>query len=605
VDGSSKPRYRLEVEAPANGRVGKGTVTVLDAGGKVKLTDRADLQSAREREKLVGRLAAKLDADPKALGADLDTAWHETLDRHRQAQAQASAAPAPAGPEVAAELLDEAPATISRPLCLVGEHAYAAACVQVRVVTRRSVDSKTGKVTEHDPPLETVAERLVVVRHDGVAFCETPDGIPRTRPLEKLGLPVRLPLAVAPSRGWSGAGLKRYLARERPDPVKVFAGVQSVVDHYVDFIRSLGTQAAMLDFVSCYILATYFLDAFNVIGYLWPNGAAGSGKTTLLEVVAETAYLGELILAGSSYATLRDLADYGACLCFDDAEAMMDRTTDPDKKTLLLAGNRRGNAVALKEPTGEKTWRTRHVHTFCPRAFSAIRLPHPVLGTRTVIVPMQKSGDPAKTKRSVQDYTSWPCDRRRLIDDLWALGLAHLPALRGHDELAARAARLQGRELEPWRAVLAVAHWLAEDHGVTGLFRAMEELSVSYQNSRRDFEAPGRERLLVRGLLRLVGHAGAGPVRFTAGELAGKMKEAVAEGCSAAGWGREPGLGRVGKMLRAMRFRKAKRTSGSRERGWLTSLAEVQDLVRAFRADQPDSEEDGAAGDDGGDVCWF
>ena len=48
------------------------------------------------------------------------------------------------------------------------------------------------------------------------------------------------------------------------------------------------------------------------------------------------------------------------------------RRTDPDKRTLLLAGNRRGATVAVKEPEGER-WVTRHVNTFSPRLFSAIR----------------------------------------------------------------------------------------------------------------------------------------------------------------------------------------------------------------------------------------
>jgi hypothetical protein len=116
--------------------------------------------------------------------------------------------------------------------------------------------------------------------------------------------------------------------------------------------------------------------------------------TTLLEVVAETACLGPVVLAGSSYPTLRDLAHYGACLAFDGAETVMDpKRSGPDKRTLLLAGNRTGATIALKELQGDR-WVTRTVSTFCPRLFSAIRLPEPVLGSRTIILPLVKSADP-------------------------------------------------------------------------------------------------------------------------------------------------------------------------------------------------------------------
>src|SRR5262249_54758312 len=160
----------------------------------------------------------------------------------------------------------------------------------------------------------------------------------------------------------------------------------------------------------------------------------------------------------SSYPTLRDLADYGATLGFDDAEAVMDaKRTDPDKRTLLLAGNRRGATVAVKELEGDR-WVTRHVQTFCPRLFSAIRLPDPVLGSRSIILPLVRSTDPKRTKANVMDPADWPCKRQALIDDLWAVGLAHLPELPEHDREAAASARLAGRALEPWRAVLGVAH---------------------------------------------------------------------------------------------------------------------------------------------------
>ena len=103
-----------------------------------------------------------------------------------------------------------------------------------------------------------------------------------------------------------------------------------MVDRFVDFSRSLASQETMCELVACYIFGTYFLDAFHVVGYLWPNGEPGAGKPVLLQVIAELAYLGQLILAKSSFPCLRDMADYGATLAFDDAENIMDiRQTDP------------------------------------------------------------------------------------------------------------------------------------------------------------------------------------------------------------------------------------------------------------------------------------
>jgi hypothetical protein len=353
----------------------------------------------------------------------------------------------------------------------------------------------------------------------------------------------------------------------------------------------------MCELVALYVMATYVLDAFTVIGYLWPSGATGTGKTTLLLVVAETAYLGSLILAGSSYPTLRDLADYGATLAFDDAEGVMDvKRCDPDKRTLLLAGNRKGATIAVKEPQGDRCWVTRQVNTFCPRLFSAIRLPDAVLGSRTILLPVVRSGDAVRTKRAPTDPTCWPqgCDRRRLIDDLWALALAHLPDLPGHDRTAARLARLQGRDLEPWRAVLAVAHWLDERHGCTGLFDAIEGLSMTYQKERGDYEENDVDRVLFRALLKMT--AGKGPdvlVTLVPRDIAREMTDlAVADGLAEPAPADKPEKAfmtarKVGWVMKRHRFQRPDARS-SKSKEWLVTRAEVERGARGFGVD-PDT----------------
>ena len=216
----------------------------------------------------------------------------------------------------------------------------------------------------------------------------------------------------------------------------------------------------MCELIACYIMATYFLPAFKVIGFLWSNGDRGSGKTQLLNVVCEMAYLGQVLLAGGSYAALRDLADYGACLAFDDAENVSDPLRmDPDKRALLLAGNRRGAQVPLKEPDGKKAWRTRWVSTFCPRLFSAINSPDPVLASRSIVVPLVRTPDRRRANADALDFAMWPHDRRPLVDELWAVSLAAPPqhaGLRVPGQPAVRARRgatwSRGARCSPWRS---------------------------------------------------------------------------------------------------------------------------------------------------------
>ena len=84
---------------------------------------------------------------------------------------------------------------------------------------------------------------------------------------------------------------------------------------------------------ACISLAAWFVDAFTVLPYPWPNSPApGSGKTKWGHCWTGTSYLGYLTAASGSFAALR-LADLGATLLFDDAEVLVDpKKADPDKQ---------------------------------------------------------------------------------------------------------------------------------------------------------------------------------------------------------------------------------------------------------------------------------
>lgn len=410
----------------------------------------------------------------------------------REQNADAANVSAPAKRTV--ELLDSAPLAIRRPLTLIGGYAYAAIWPHVRVTLPETTDN-SGKTVKHNPPLVKVQRQLCIVRSDGVMF----DG--GENALSDLKLDVVLPEIPPDGKLWSSLSAKAYCRGERANPREVFGQIVDVIDRFIDFDRSLADQRTMAEMVACYILATWFLDAFNVIGFLWPNGERGSGKTQLLNLIAELGYLGQMILAGSSYATLRDLADYGATLCFDDAENFAHaRRTDPDKRALLLAGNRRGATVTVKEPSPNgKAWQTRYVNAFCPRAFSAIKLPDEILASRTIIVPLIRTGDRRRANADPMDYKLWPHDRQTLVDGLWSLAVVHLPQLSEYESQVNESAGLTGRDLEPWRPVLAVASWL-EDAGISGLYGRMERLSMRYQSERQQLESCDLASLVIRAL---------------------------------------------------------------------------------------------------------
>ncbi len=155
--------------------------------------------------------------------------------------------------------------------------------------------------------------------------------------------------------------------------------------------------------------------------------------------------------------------------------------------------------ATLKEPDGERGWRTRHVNTFCMRAFSATQLPDRVLGSRSIILPLIRTANSYRANADPLDYELWPHDRRTLLDSLWSMALANLTDLQTYEAKVNRTASLTGRNLEPWRASLAVAAWL-QDKGVSGLYERLSRLSVQYQSERQKVSTDDVVVLVIRAL---------------------------------------------------------------------------------------------------------
>lgn len=401
------------------------------------------------------------------------------------------------------ELLDNAPSSISRPLCLVDGVAYAATWPFVKTVhTQKLVGSQVIQLKE---PEEIKEQALHIVRGDGAIF-----GPASTRPLSSLDVDVTLiEPPTAKETLWSTPGMKRFEQGYRPDSLDVFERVKSVIARFIDFDRSIADQETMSETLACFAISTWFLDSFSVAPYIWANGERGSGKTSLLFVLVRLSYLGVSLSPSGSFAALRDLADYGATLGLDDAEDLTDpKKSDPDKRAILLSGNRRGITVPLKEPNPSgQGWKTREVNCYCPRIFSTIQKPDPTLSSRAIIIPVVRTAQRGKGNADPLDDMQWPCDRQKLIDDLWSLALAHLPAMPAFDKLVGEKSKLIGRDLQPWRAILAVAAWL--DHtGAKGLWEKIEALaSGTYQQERVELEKVDINRIAMYALAEYVSRA--------------------------------------------------------------------------------------------------
>jgi hypothetical protein len=370
--------------------------------------------------------------------------------------------PQPAPEQI--ELLDAAPLILRKPLQLIDETAYAASWLHVRVRTTEMRD-KHGEIIRLATPREEIQRHLFVIRQDGAIF--GPGG---THTLTDLALDVALSSPPREEKLWRAPAIKGYHQGARPDPADVFCRVAAVYNTFIDFAQSLGNQQVMCELSACLSFTTWLHDAFSVLPYPWPNGERGSGKTHWGTCWARTSYLGEVVLSSGSFAALRDLAEHGAALLFDDAESLTDvKRCEPNKLELLLAGNRRGAVVPLKDPAPQgKGWITRWVDAYSPRGFTAIRLPHNALERRVIVLPLVRTADARRGNADPADDAKWPEPPRLLQDALWETALMLLSEAAAVWRELSNEPEAWGAEFEPWRAVLGVAQLLTR-HGVTDL----------------------------------------------------------------------------------------------------------------------------------------
>ncbi|HEX8197590.1 MAG TPA: DUF3854 domain-containing protein [Pyrinomonadaceae bacterium] len=409
------------------------------------------------------------------------------------------------------EFLEAPPETMRRPLSIIGGHAFAATWLFVKKIISESLDDN-GNIIKHNPPKETFSREMFVMRDDGTLF-----GPGQKDSIESLGFEVSLSDAVPENRLLAAKAVTAFRNNYKPDAIDVFLKASNSYDHFLDFNRSLADQQTMCELSACFALSTWFLDAFNVTGFIYTTGGKGSGKSKHLNLTCELAYLGQFIGASGSFATLRDMADCGSFLGFDDAEAINRKDYDPDKKEILLSGNRRGHSISLKEAVpNSREWRIRRVQTYCARGFSAISLPFDTLADRSITFGLIRTANKKKADSEIADDNCWLFNKKELQQDLWLLALGNLTGLKSFDRLAASKASLHGRLLDTWRGTLAIALWLDSqdtsgvlkraraDGVIETLFERLNRLSVDYQQTRAELEKVDFTRLALRAVVHCI-----------------------------------------------------------------------------------------------------
>ncbi len=265
--------------------------------------------------------------------------------------------------------------------------------------------------------------------------------------------------------------------------------------------------------LSLWTMLTYAYPAWPAVPYLSVGGPLGSGKSRVFEVLGllvHTPIHSSNITAPSLFRTLHT---QGGTVLLDEVEQLNDRTPDAGEiRSILLSGYKRGGQATRLERVGDD-FKSVSFDVYGPKAVAAISSMPAALVSRCIRIMMFRAGkgSPVPKRRIDPAASVW----QELRDDLHCMALSQSVHLVGMAGWQPDCAELNGRSLELWLPLLAMAE-LVENAGMAGLVEAVQRHALSSITSAQEDVMPEVDEVLLRILWQMLKDK---PWGVTAGEV--------------------------------------------------------------------------------------
>lgn len=314
--------------------------------------------------------------------------------------------------------------------------------------------------------------------------------------LQSLGIRITKFPEVKPEPRWHPKYLQMYLDGREMNyaPEDVYDILVDKFNEYIDYGNEWG--APML--LALETIKTYLMPIFNTTGYIVFTGMRKTGKSKNLDVLEQVVFNPYRVTEPSASSIFRGVSDYQSTFLIDESDLdLPDRA--PTIRTILLAGYRRGPMIPrVEKMKGEKLSPVLY-DPFGPKIMVApygiaTQGREAMVLDRSIIITMQKSSDPNKTRKIVKPS-----------DPVWAEIRAHLYvfALKHWEEIekiyleCGDELGFDSRNDEIWRPLYAVAKFFGVDQELKRY--AIEKIEMSMVE-----ESESPEIKLMRFLLGLV-----------------------------------------------------------------------------------------------------
>ncbi|MBN2138297.1 MAG: hypothetical protein JW720_10865, partial [Sedimentisphaerales bacterium] len=271
--------------------------------------------------------------------------------------------------------------------------------------------------------------------------------------------------------------------------------------------------------LALWTILTYAYPAWSAVPYLSVGGPLGSGKSRVFEVLSRLVHNPILSSNMTAACLFRTLHSQGGILLLDEVERLNDRTPDAgEMRSILLCGYKKGSQAHRMERVGDD-FRSVSFEVYGPKAIAGISGLPAALASRCIKIMMFRAAkDSLIPKRSVDaNEKVWT----QLRGDLHALALARGASFVGLARWQPECDGLNGRDLEVWQPILAMAKFV-EDAGADGLLEIMKGYALKSAQAINDDTVPESDEILLQLLKQKLVDK---PWGVTAGELLEKAKE--------------------------------------------------------------------------------
>ena len=275
-------------------------------------------------------------------------------------------------------------------------------------------------------------------------------------------------------RGWYAPALERTdirVAEERysPEVIKgflegslsgdlkeTFSEIRRIIQHYIDF-----SDDRTYDFLTCWIIGTYFYPIFSHYPYVHFTGPKGSGKSQCLHVLRCLCHNAKIAGSMTLAVQFRIIGALQPTLLFDEMENLGQTQHTELHRMLKYGFEKNGPQVWRMDMSGNRMemncW-----GVYCPRAFASIEGMEEVIASRSVQVIMERSFDEEIKNRTVNaDDALW----QELRDQLFLVTMSEGHSLKAIYDQMDKPSQIyfSGRDWDIFKGVLSVAKAVGDE----------------------------------------------------------------------------------------------------------------------------------------------